>query len=86
MIVGNGARLPVTRAVDTIIPASSQPLHLCNVLVSPSLVKNLVFVRQLTRDNNISIEFDLSGFSIKDLNTKVETLRCKSTGDLYPLP
>jgi hypothetical protein len=74
MIVGNGARLPVTRAVDTIIPASSQPLHLRNVLVSPFLVKNLVSVRQLTRDNNISIEFDPSGFSIKDLNTKVETL------------
>lgn len=86
MIVGNGARLPVTHAADTIIPTSSQPLNLHNVLVSPSLVKNLVSVHQLTRDNNISIEFDPSGFSIKDLNTKVETIRCKSTGDLYPLP
>jgi hypothetical protein len=29
-------------------------LHLHNVIVTPSLVKNLVSVRQLTRDNNVS--------------------------------
>jgi hypothetical protein len=48
-------------------------------------VKNLVSVRQLTRDNNISIEFDPSGFSIKDLPTRTEIHRCDNAGDLYPL-
>jgi hypothetical protein len=50
IMVGNCARLPVTHAADTSIPTNSQHLHLRNVLVSPSLVKNLVSVRQLTRD------------------------------------
>jgi hypothetical protein len=53
--------------------------------VSPSLVKNLVSLRQLTRYNNISIEFDHYGSSVKDLHTRAETLRCDSTVDLYPL-
>jgi len=83
--VGNGARLPVTHQAHTVIPTASSPLHLNNVLVSPSLIKNLISVRQLTRDNNVSIEFDLSGFSIKDLPSREEMLRCESSGDLYPL-
>jgi hypothetical protein len=49
------------------------------------MVKNLVSVRKLTRDNNISVEFDPHGFSIKDLQTSTVMLRCDSSGDLYPL-
>jgi hypothetical protein len=83
--VGNGAQLPVTHQAQTFIPTSTTPLHLNDVLVSPSLIKNLIYVRRLTCDNNISIEFDPSGFSIKDLPTRAEMLRCDSNGDLYPL-
>jgi hypothetical protein len=83
--VGNGARLPVTHQARTVIPTASSPLHLNDVLVSPSLIKNLISVRRLTRDNNVSIEFDPSGFSIKDLPSREEMLRCESRGDLYPL-
>jgi hypothetical protein len=85
IIVGNGDRLPVTHAADTSIPTSSHSLALNNILVSPSLVKNLVSVRQLTRDNHVSIEFDPYSFSVKDLHTGTETLRCNSSGELYPL-
>lgn len=60
--VGNGARLPVTHAASTSIPTSSSSLLLNNVLVSPSLVHNLISVHKLTRDNNVSIEFDPHGF------------------------
>jgi hypothetical protein len=45
----------------------------------------LVSVRQLTRDNNVSIEFDPTGFSVKDLPTRTVMLRCESSGALYPL-
>ena len=48
-------------------------------------MKNLIFVRSLTRDNNVSVEFDPYGFSIKDLPTRTVMLRCNSGGDLYPL-
>ena len=74
IIVGNGARLHVSHQTFSSILTSSSLLYLCNVLVAPSLIKNLVPVRWLNRDNNVSIEFDPSGFSIKDLPTRVEML------------
>jgi hypothetical protein len=76
--VGNGAKLPVTHAAHATNPTSSTPLHLNNVLVTPSLVTNLIFVKQLTRDNDVSIEFDPTGFSIKDLHTRMVKLRCEA--------
>jgi hypothetical protein len=83
--VGNGAQLLVTYRAQTLIPTANSYLHLNDVLVSPSLIKNLISVRHLNRDNNVSIEFDPSGFSIKDLPTRAEMLRCESSSDLYPL-
>lgn len=85
--VGNGATMPVTHRASTVIPTSHSqyPLNLPNILVSPSLVKNLISVRSLTRDNNVSVEFDAFGFSVKDLPTRSVILRCNSNGELYPL-
>lgn len=83
--MGNGARMPVKHQAQTLIPTATSPLQLNNVLVSPSLIKNLMSVHRLTRDNNLSIEFDPIGFSIKDLHSKAEMLQCESNDDLYPL-
>jgi hypothetical protein len=83
--VGNGASLPVTHRATLTIATPTSPLHLKNVLVSPALIKNLISVCSLTRDNNVSVEFDPFGFSIKDLCTRAEILRCNSIGELYPL-
>jgi hypothetical protein len=85
IIVGNGAQLPLSHSAAATIPTSYSPICLNNVLVSPSIVKNLVSVRKLTRDNNISVEFDPHGFSIKDLHMGTVMLRCESSGELYPL-
>jgi histone deacetylase 1/2 len=85
VIVGNGASLPVTHTGALSVPTIAAPLHLHNVLVCPSLVKNLVSVRALTRDNPVTVEFDAFGFSVKDLRTKTVLLRCDSSGELYPL-
>jgi len=85
IIVGNGTKLPVTHRASTHIPTTRSPLSLPNVLVSPSLVKNLISVCSLTRDNNVSVEFDAFGFSVKDLPTRSVILRCNSDGELYPL-
>lgn len=74
--VGNGATLPVTHRAHTLIPTTRSPLLLDNVLVS---------VRSLTRDNNVTVEFDPLGFSVKDLHTRMEILRCNSHGELYLL-
>jgi len=37
------------------------------VLVSPNLIKNLIFAHQFTFDNNYSVEFDPLRYSVKDL-------------------
>ncbi|KAJ9560502.1 LOW QUALITY PROTEIN: hypothetical protein OSB04_005662 [Centaurea solstitialis] len=52
----------------------------------PNIVKNLISVRQFTKDNNVSIDFDPLGFSVKDLQTGNRIMRCNSSGDLYPIP
>jgi hypothetical protein len=85
ILVGNGSSIPVSCTGSSTIATSSHPLHLHDLLVAPKLIENLLSIHQLTRDNLISVEFDPRGFSIKDLHTKVEILRCNSDGDLYPL-
>ena len=85
IVVDNGASLPVQCAGTATVPTSSSSLLLHDVLVSPSLIKNLISVRRLTRDNSVSIEFDPFGFSIKDLHIRAVLFRSDSSGDLYPL-
>ncbi|GJX33608.1 hypothetical protein Tco_0243463 [Tanacetum coccineum] len=81
--VGDGKSIPVTNIGHSIIPSHHRPLHLHNVLVTPNIIKNLIFVRQFTRNNNYTIEFDAFGFSVKDYLTCHILLRCDSSSDLY---
>ncbi|GJT68338.1 putative reverse transcriptase domain-containing protein [Tanacetum coccineum] len=83
--VGDGNSIPVTNIGHSIIPSLHRPLHLHNVLVTPNIIKNLIFVRQFTKDNNCTIEFDAFDFSVKDFLTRHILLRCDSSGDLYPV-
>ncbi|GKA88314.1 hypothetical protein Tco_0810078 [Tanacetum coccineum] len=80
--VGDGKSIPVTNTGHSIIPSHHHPLHLHNVLVTPNIIKNLISVRQFTRDNNCTIEFDVFGFSVNDYLTRHI---CDSLGDLYPV-
>lgn len=41
-----------------------------SVLVTSDIIKNLVFIRKITNDKKVSIEFDDFGFSVKDFLTK----------------
>ncbi|GJV76933.1 ribonuclease H-like domain-containing protein [Tanacetum coccineum] len=83
--VGDGNSISVTNTGHNIIPSIHRPLHLNNVLVTPNVIKNLISVRQFTRDNNCTIEFDAFGFSVKDFLTRHILLRCDSSVDLYPV-
>jgi hypothetical protein len=82
IIVSNRFLLPVTSTGTTSLPG---PFSLNNVLVSPSLIKDLIFVRQFTTDNNCSVEFDPASCSVKDLESRRVLVRCESAGPLYPL-
>ena len=85
IIVGSGQEIPIRGYGHTSLPPPHPPLHLHNVLHAPQLIKNLVSVRRFTIDNNVSVEFDPLGFSVKDLQTGVHLMRCNSSVDLYPL-
>ncbi|GJV57137.1 ribonuclease H-like domain-containing protein [Tanacetum coccineum] len=83
--VGDGHSIPVTNTGHSILSTPLKSVRLNNVLITPHIVKNLIFVRQFVRDNDCTIEFDSFGFSVKDFMTRRVLLRCNSTGDLYPL-
>ncbi|XP_074310396.1 uncharacterized protein LOC141646388 [Silene latifolia] len=85
IIVGNGTEIPILGCGAKTLPSPMPPLLLKNVLHAPNIIKNLVSVRKLTTDNNVSVEFDPFGFTVKDLRTGKPLLRRSSTGDLYPL-
>jgi hypothetical protein len=82
IVVGNDSTLPVTLVGASVLPV---PFYLNNVLVAPHITHNLLSVRRFTTDNSCSIEFDLSGFFVKDLTTKTPLTQCDSVGPLYTL-
>lgn len=82
ILVSNDSHIPVHGSgIANLTPN----LSLTNVLLAPHIVKNLVSVRKFTCDNNVSVEFDPFGFSVKDLQTGGLVMRCNSYGDLYPV-
>jgi hypothetical protein len=66
IVVGNGSTHPITSVGASILPG---PFHLNDVLAAPHITHNLLSVREPI-DNSCSIEFDPSGFSVKDLATR----------------
>ncbi|GJT21831.1 ribonuclease H-like domain-containing protein [Tanacetum coccineum] len=68
--VGDGRFIPVTNSGHSVLSTPFRPLRLNNVLITPNIVKNLIFVRQFVRDNSCTVEFDPFGFSVKDFITR----------------
>jgi hypothetical protein len=60
--VGNGTSIPVMSIVHSILPTPTTNFALNNILVAPSIVGNLLSVRQFTRNNSCSFEFVEHGF------------------------
>jgi hypothetical protein len=85
IVLGNGTTIPIYCTGQTTIPTPTKQLLLRDVLIAPALIKNLISVRQFTRDNLVSMEFDPFGLSVKDYQTKAEIARFNSSGDLYTL-
>jgi hypothetical protein len=84
--VGNGHQLPMSCSGHSHLPGRTSPFSLRNVLVVPSLVRNLLLVRQFTRDNHCTIEFDAFVFFVKDLQTRRVILHSNSSDGLYTIP
>jgi hypothetical protein len=82
IVVGNSSTLPVTSVGASVLLG---PFYLNDVLVAPHITHNLLSVCRFTTDNSCSIEFDPSGFSVKDLATRTPLARCDSIRPLYAL-
>jgi hypothetical protein len=82
IVVGNSSTLPVTSVGASVLPG---PFYLNDVLVAPHTTHNLLSVPRFSTDNSCSIEFDPTGFSVKDLATRTPLARCDSVGPLYTL-
>jgi hypothetical protein len=76
--------IPPQSSLET-VPLCGSPgsFYLNDVLIAPHITYNLLFVRWFTTDNSCSIEFDPSGFSVKDLATRNPLASCDSTEPLY---
>ena len=72
VLVGNGSSMPVLRVGSASLPASHRSLLLNDVLIAPTLIKNLLSVHRFTTNNNCSMEFDPYGLSVKDYTAKAE--------------
>lgn len=80
ILMGNGTGLPILSTGATTI-SSKWPLK--QVLYVPTVIKNLVFVSQLTRDLNCSLEFFSDGFIVKDLSSGLIVLKGRIKYGLY---
>ncbi|GJS14550.1 hypothetical protein Tco_0409022 [Tanacetum coccineum] len=56
VFLGSGHSIPVTHTGHSFLHTSSKPLQLNHILVTPHIIKNLISVRQFTRDNDVSVE------------------------------
>ncbi|GJR83278.1 putative reverse transcriptase domain-containing protein [Tanacetum coccineum] len=83
--VGDEKTIPITNTGHSILPTLSHSLYLHNVLVTPNIIKNLIYVPQFTRDNKCTAEFDEFDFFAKDFLARHILLRCDNSGDLYPV-
>ncbi|KAH9648576.1 retrovirus-related pol polyprotein from transposon RE1 [Citrus sinensis] len=84
IIVGNGDCLNISHIGNTSIDTGISKLYLKNVLVVPSLKKNLLSVGQLTHDNSCIIEFSSNKFVVKDYQGNILAKGTKTKG-LYAL-
>jgi hypothetical protein len=67
----DGSGMRITHIGYASLPTSfAHPLHLKNVLHVPSVTRNLLFVRKLSRDNNVFVAFHPFDVFVKDRVTR----------------
>ena len=56
LALGNGSQLPISHIGHSTL-CTSKPLHLINILLVPSITKNLINISKFSLDNNVTLEF-----------------------------
>lgn len=78
LFIGSEQGIPIQSYGHTTLPTphKHKPLNLTHVLHTPQIVTNLIFVWQLTIDNNVSVSFDPFGFSVNDFQAGIPLMIC----------
>ena len=84
LALGDGSQLSISHVGHFNIPGS-KPLKLRNILLVPSITKNLVRISKLTLENDVVIEFDSSCCYVKDKSSKAVLLHGMLKNGLYQL-
>jgi hypothetical protein len=82
----NGAGMDIVHMGNSVLPSSTCPLQLNQVLHIPHAHKQLVSIHRFNLDNNTFIKLHPFFFLIKDQVTRRVLLRGPCRGGLYPLP
>ena len=89
LIIGNGIGLNITHIGKAILRmhncTDSTVIKLNNILLVPQITKNLISISQLTKDNNIIVEFTDKLFFMKDRVKNLIILQGKAEKGLYRL-
>lgn len=76
-MVRDGAELPITHVVHADFPPTGidfKPLALRQILLVPSITKNLITISKFAADNNVLVEFTPSHCLVKDIHTNTVLL------------
>lgn len=84
LVVGNGTSFSISHVGSTLLPAS-KPFTLYNILLVPSITKNLISISKFTCDNDVVMEFKSQCCYIKDKATKTILMQGFFKNGLYQL-
>jgi len=81
----DGAGMEIANIGHSTVSSPSRFFHLNSILHVPQAHKSLCSVNQLTKDNNVYLEFHPDHFLIKEQGTKQILHRGRCEGGLYPM-
>jgi len=69
VIIGSVYNVSIIGCGNALLNKYRSPLTQNNVWYVPKIIKNLIFVKKFTIDNDVSVEFDPFSFLVKDFST-----------------
>ena len=76
LVLGDSSQLLISHIGHMNLP-TSRSLKLKNILLVPAITKNLINISKFTLENDVIVEFDSTGCSVKDKKSKVVLLQGK---------
>ena len=88
LMLGDGSQRLISHIGHMNLP-TSRSLKLKNILLVPAITKNLISVSKFSPENDVIVEFDSTGFSVRNKKSKVVLLQGKPSVQykrLSPVP